>query len=59
VYQKPPRLLKKSPSERSVVRNGTETPRNRVENTIKMGFLASFRGSNKGTKEFFNTLGRF
>jgi hypothetical protein len=46
-------------SDRSVVQNKTKTLRTPGENTTKPGFSAPELGSENGTKEFFNTLGRF
>jgi hypothetical protein len=50
------RLLKKSLSEWSVVQNRSQTPTNQGQKTTKAGFYAPQRGSENGTKEFFNTL---
>jgi hypothetical protein len=49
-------VLKKSLSDRSVVRNKTKTLRNQDENTTTPRFSAPELESENGTKDFFNTL---
>jgi hypothetical protein len=59
VFQKPPRLLKKSQSDWLVVPKRARTPPKRGQNIRKTGFFASEQDSEEGTKGFFNTLERF
>ena len=50
-------LLRKSLSAWSVAHNRSNIPKNQGQNTTKTGFQAPERGSENGTKEFFNPLG--